>query len=452
MRVRFAPSPTGALHIGGARTALYNWLLAHGPGEAPRERAGTLVLRIEDTDRERSTPENVEQILDALRWLGLDWDEGPIFQSERSERHREALAQLLAGGHAYHSSATADDVSEYKLRHGSDRGFRGEPEDEGAVRLHVPDEGETVVDDVIRGQTSFPNVNMDDPVIARADGSPLYNFAVAIDDLDAGITHVVRGEDHLSNTPKQLLVLDALGAPSPRYAHLPLLHGPDGRKLSKRHGAASVQELRDAGYLPEAVLNYIALLGAGFAADEEHFTLNELAERFRLERVSRNPAVFDERKLRHMNGVHLRELDSDELTRRLERFTGRTGLAGAAEISREKIQTLADFWPLVSFVFDGPVDDPAAFEKTIGKDGAVEALREAGAALAKAEPFDAEAIEIALRGVVENTGAKPGQVFQPIRVAIAGQTVSPGIFETLALLGREQSLARIDQALRRAGA
>jgi glutamyl-tRNA synthetase len=452
MRVRFAPSPTGALHIGGARTALYNWLLAHGPGETAQQRAGTLVLRIEDTDRERSTPANVEQILDALRWLGLDWDEGPIFQSERAERHREALAQLLAEGHAYRSSATADDVNEFKLRHGTERGFRGAAEDEGAVRLHVPDEGETIVDDVIRGETHFPNVSMDDPVIARADGSPLYNFAVAIDDLDAQITHVVRGEDHLSNTPKQLLVLEALGAASPRYAHLPLLHGPDGRKLSKRHGAASVQELRDAGYLPEAVDNYIALLGAGFAADEEHFTLSELAERFRLERVSRNPAVFDERKLRHMNGRHLRELAPDELTRRLEQFTGRSGLSGAVAISREKIQTLTEFWPLVSFLFDGPVDDPAAFAKTIDKDGAVAALTQARAALAAADPFDAEAIETALRGVVESTGSKPGQVFQPVRVAIAGQTVSPGIFESLALLGREESLARIDGALRRATA
>ncbi len=247
-------------------------------------------------------------------------------------------------------------------------------------------------------------------------------------------------------------MLEALGAPSPRYAHLPLLHGPDGRKLSKRHGAASVQELREAGYLPEAVDNYIALLGAGFAADEEHFTLSELAERFRLERVSRNPAVFDERKLRHMNGRHLRELDPDELTRRLEQFTGRSGLAGAVAISREKIQTLAEFWPLVSFVFDGPVDDPAAFEKTIGREGAVEALTQARAALAAADPFDAETVESALRGVVERTQNKPGQVFQPVRVAIAGQTVSPGIFESLALLGRDQSLARIDDTLRRAGA
>src|SRR3989440_8342770 len=276
MRVRFAPSPTGALHIGGARTALYNWLLARG-------RAGTLVLRIEDTDRERSTPENVEQIIDALRWLKLDWDEGPIFQSQRADRHREALEHLLASGAAYRSSATAEDVRAYKDRHGHDRGFRGDPESAGAVRLRVPDDGETVVEDIIRGQARFPNASLDDPVIARADGSVLYNFAVAVDDLDAAITHVVRGEDHLSNTPKQLLVFEALGAEPPRYAHLPLLLGPDGRKLSKRHGAASVQELRNQGYLPEAVDNYVALLGAGFAADAEYFTHAELAERFRLE-------------------------------------------------------------------------------------------------------------------------------------------------------------------------
>src|SRR5205085_7377888 len=302
MRVRFAPSPTGALHIGGARTALYNWLLAHRPSDDAEEPAGTLVLRIEDTDRERSTPENVEQILDALRWLALDWDEGPIFQSERADRHAEVLEQVLSSGHAYRSTATADDVRAYKERHGADRGFRGEPADEGAVRLRVPDEGEMLVADVIRGETRFPNRSLDDPVIARADGSVLYNFAVAVDDLDAGITDVVRGEDHLSNTPKQLLVFEALGTPPPQYAHLPLLLGPDGRKLSKRHGAASVQELRTAGYLPEAVDNYIALLGAGFASDEEQFRLQELAERLRLERVSKNPAVFDERKLRHLNG------------------------------------------------------------------------------------------------------------------------------------------------------
>ncbi len=450
MRVRFAPSPTGALHIGGARTALYNWLLARGQAYGPEGKPGTLILRIEDTDRERSTPENVEQILDALRWLNLDWDEGPEFQSERSERHREVLKQLLDSGHAYHSTATADDVQVYKQRHGFDRGFRAEPESEGAVRLRVPNEGETVFDDVIRGQIRFANSSMDDFVIARADGSVLYVFANLVDDLDAGITEVVRGEDHISNTPKQLLVVDALGTPPPRYAHLPLLHGPDGRKLSKRHGAASVQELRAAGYLPEAVDNYIALLGAGFASDEEFFSLDELAKRFRLERVSKNPAVFDERKLRHLNGRWIRELGTDELTKRLEEFTGRTGLHDAVEVSEEKIQTLADFWPLVGFLFDGPVDDPAAFKKVIGSNGGVESLKAARAALATAEPFTVENIEAALREVVESRGAKPAKVFQPVRVAIAGTTVSPGIFESVALLGRDETLARIDRALEHA--
>ncbi len=450
MRVRFAPSPTGALHIGGARTALYNWLLARGQAYGPEGKPGTLVLRIEDTDRQRSTPENVEQILDALRWLNLDWDEGPEFQSERSERHREVLQQLLESGHAYRSTATADDVQAYKQRHGFDRGFRAEAEPEGAVRLRVPDEGETVFDDVIRGQIRFANSSMDDFVIARADGSVLYVFANLVDDLDAGITEVVRGEDHISNTPKQLLVVDALGIEPPRYAHLPLLHGPDGRKLSKRHGAASVQELRAAGYLPEAVDNYIALLGAGFASDEEFFSLDELAQRFRLERVSKNPAVFDERKLRHLNGRWIRELGTDELTKRLEEFTGRTGLRDAVEISQEKIQTLAEFWPLVGFLFDGPVDDPAAFKKVIDSNGGVESLKAARDALATAEPFTVENIEAALREVVASRGDKPAKVFQPVRVAIAGTTVSPGIFESVALLGRDKTLARIDRAIEHA--
>ena len=451
MRVRFAPSPTGALHIGGARTALYNWLLARGQAYGPEGEPGTLVLRIEDTDRERSTPENVEQILDALSWLNLDWDEGPVFQSERSDRHREVLAQVLESGHAYHSTATAEDVQAYKERHGFERGFRGREEDSGAVRLRVPDEGETVFDDVIRGQIRFANASIDDFVIARADGSVLYAFANLVDDLDAGITDVVRGEDHISNTPKQLLVLDALGIAAPRYAHLPLLYGPDGRKLSKRHGAASVQELRAGGYLPEAVDNYIALLGAGFAADEEFFALEELARRFRLERVSKNPAVFDQRKLRHLNGRWIRELGTEELARRLEEFTGRTGLQPAVAISEEKIQTLAEFWPLVGFLFDGPTDDPKAFQKVIGSDGGVECLKAAREALARAEPFTVENVESALREVVENRSTKPAKVFQPVRVAIAGSTVSPGIFESVALLGRDETLARIDRALEHAG-
>jgi glutamyl-tRNA synthetase len=440
MRVRFAPSPTGALHIGGARTALYNWLLARHAG-------GTLVLRIEDTDRERSTPENVEQILDALNWLELDWDEGPISQVSRSDRHEEALQRLLDEGRAYRSSATGDDVKAWKAEHGADRGFRGEEEPEGAVRLRVPDDGETVVHDLIRGDTTFRHVHLDDPVIARADGTVLYNFAVAIDDMDAEISHVVRGEDHLSNTPKQLLVYEALGAEPPLFAHLPLLHGPDGKKLSKRHGAASVQDLRDAGYLPEAVRNYLALLGWGDTDDETMLSTEELVRRFRIERVSRNPARFDEQKLRWLNGRYVRELGVDELTNRLERYLGRDGdLRPVVAISEEKMQTLADFWPLAGFIFDGPADDPKAREKWLGEDGR-EALQLARAALELVEPFTVEAIEPRLKGVIEGLGVKPRDVYQPIRVALAGTTVSPGIFETLEVLGRDEALRRIDAAL-----
>ncbi len=441
MRLRFAPSPTGALHIGGARTALFNWLLARGNG-------GELVLRVEDTDRERSTDENVAQILDALEWLGIDWDEGPISQRSLEQRHREVLASLEADGRAYRSSATADDVRAWKEIHGSDRGFRGEPEGEGALRLRVPDEGETVVRDAVRGEASFAHRHLDDPVIARADGTPLYNLAVAIDDLDEGITHVVRGEDHLSNTPKQVLVLEALGAEPPIYAHLPLLHGPDGKKLSKRHGAASVQELRDAGYLPEAVLNYVALLGAGYDSEQEIFPIAELQQRFDLSRVSRSPAVFDERKLRHVNGIYLRDLDPADLTRRLERFTGRDDIEPAVAISAEKIQRLDEFEPLAGFLFGEPVEDPKAFAKVFGKQGSVEALKACREALASIEgDFSQDAVEAALAPLPERLGVGAGKVYQPLRVAISGTNISPGIFESVGVLGRELTLARVDSTL-----
>ncbi len=440
MRVRFAPSPTGALHIGGARTALYNWLLARGSG-------GELVLRIEDTDRERSTPENVEQILDALRWLELDWDGEPVLQSERADRHAEAVAQLLDAGRAYRSAAGPDDVRAWHDRHGN-RGFRGEEEGTGAVRLRVPDAGETVVRDVIRGTSAFANELQDDLVIARADGSPVYHMAVVVDDLDAGITHVVRGADHYSNTPKQQLILDALGEHPPVYAHLPLLHGPDGRKLSKRHGAASVQALRDEGHLPEAVRNYLALLGWGEAGgDDTFYTTQELQERFALERVSRSPAVFDEQKLRWMNGRYLRELDVATLQSRLEGLLGRPLRPDVVAISQDKISTLSEFWPLSHFFFDGPADDPAAREKVLGTDGAGPALEAARAALDGLEDWSIDGVEAALRGVVEHEGVKAKAVFQPVRVALAGAPVSPGIFETVAVLGRAETLRRLDDAL-----
>ena len=440
MKVRFPPSPTGALHIGNARTALYNWLLARGSG-------GQLVLRIEDTDRERSTKENVETIFDALEWLGIDWDEGPIYQTDNAPRHAELVQRLLEEGKAYRTTAGADEVRAYKEAN-DNRGFRGTEESEGAVRLRMPDEGVTVVNDVVRGRTEFENVLLDDLVIARADGTPVYHLAVVADDMDEGITHVVRGADHYSNTPKHVRIYEALGGEVPTYAHLPLLHGPDGKKLSKRHGAASVQDLRESGYLREAVVNYLALLGWGYDESTTFFTIPELQKLFSLERVSKNPAVFDEQKLRWVNGRYVRELPLDDLTARLEAFTGRSGLRDAVAITQEKISTLDEFWKLAGSFFDGPVDDPKAREKFLEPRESREALTEVREALEPLPaPWTEAGVEEALRAVADRTGRKPRQLFQPLRVALTGTTVSPGIFETVALLGRDQTLARVGHAL-----
>ena len=448
-RFRFAPSPTGALHIGGARTALYNWL-------ATKHEGGELVLRIEDTDRERSTAENVEQILDAMRWLELDWDIGPVSQAGRAERHSEALERLLASGHAYRDAATAKEVEAWKAEHGAGSGYRGTPTgaDGAAVRLRVPDEGQTVVHDLIRGPVAFPNASYDDFVIARGDGSVLYNFAVAVDDAEMGITDVVRGDDHLSNTPKQLLVLEALGHVPPRYAHLPLLHGPDGKKLSKRHGAASVQELREAGYLPAAVRNYLALLGWGTDDDTTLMSTEELIRRFRVEDVGKSAAIFDEKKLRWLNGRFMREMSLEEYTAAVARHLGRDAderLRAACEIAQEKAQTLAEVQPLIRFLFEPPVDDPQAWDKVMkGEAGAL--LSAAAEALEAVEPFEPEPIEAALAPLLERFDVKPGKLYQPVRVAITGTSVSPGIFESLAVLGRQRSLERIRAAAGRLAA
>jgi glutamyl-tRNA synthetase len=455
LRVRFAPSPTGALHIGGARTALYNWLLARGSG-------GAFVLRIEDTDRERSTPENVEQILEALRWLELDWDE-QYSQFERAPRHAARLRELVDAGRAYPDPATADDVRGWKQAHGG-AGYRGEPRDtEGAaIRLRVPDQGETVVEDAIRGEIRFENRLFDDFVIARSDGSVLYNFAVAVDDAEMEITEVVRGDDHLSNTPRQLLVQRALGVEPPRYAHLPLLHGPDGRKLSKRHGAASVEALRAAGYLPAAVRNYVALLGWGTEDDTTLMRTDELIERFDLARVGRSATIFDEQKLRWMNGRFMREMPLDEYERRVGEHLEFTGPVARREfdaapperrraacaIVQEKAQTLDEVWPLIRFLFEEPADDPGAWGSVMTAEtrpllaDALEVLRDGAG-------FEPSVIEEGLRGVVRRHDVKPKHLFQPLRVAITGTMVSPGIFESLAALGREESVARIERALER---
>ncbi|HSK49093.1 MAG TPA: glutamate--tRNA ligase [Solirubrobacterales bacterium] len=446
LRLRFAPSPTGALHIGGARTALYNWLAARHGG-------GALVLRIEDTDRERSTAENVAQILDAMDWLELDYDEGPVSQAGRAASHEAALEKLLDSGAAYRDAATAKDVEAWKAEHGAGRGYRGTPTEEpgAAVRLRVPDGGETVVDDLIRGPVRFPNRSYDDFVIARGDGTPLYNFAVAVDDAEMGITEVVRGDDHLSNTPKQLLVLAALAHEPPRYAHLPLLHGPDGKKLSKRHGAASVQELREAGYLPAAVRNYLALLGWGTDDDTTLMGTDELVRRFEVGDVGKAAAIFDEKKLRWLNGRFMRELPLDEYTAAVAGHLGREpdeALRAACAIAQEKAQTLNEVWPLIRFLFEPPVEDEKAWAKTM-KEGAGKLLAAARGALAAAPAFDVAAVEAALSPLPDRLGLKPGKLYQPIRVAITGSTVSPGIFESLSALGREESLNRLEAAISR---
>ena len=414
-----------------------------------------MVLRIEDTDRDRSTPENVEQILDALGWLELDWDEGPVSQADRAERHREALERLLEAGVAYRDPATGDDVAAWKKEHGK-RGYRGTPSDDpgSAVRLKVPDSGDTVVLDEIRGEVRFPNEASDDFVIARGDGSVLYNFAVAVDDADMGITHVIRGDDHLSNTPKQLQVMGALEVGPPRYAHLPLLHGPDGKKLSKRHGAANVQELRDAGYLPAAVRNYLALLGWGTQDDTTIMSTAELIERFDIAGVGRSSAIFDEQKLRWLNGRFMREMDLDEYTEAVARHVGREPderLRAACAIAQEKAQTLEEVWPLIGFLFEEPETDERAWKKVM-KDGALPLLREALEVLRNAESFEPSELEAALGRILAEHEVKPGKLYQPIRVAITGSSVSPGIFESLAVLGRDRSVERIERAVDRLAA
>ncbi len=420
-----------------------------------------MVLRIEDTDRERSTPENVEQILDALRWLELDWDEGPVSQFERRPLHEARIRELLDAGRAYPDTATAEEVQQWRRAHGG-AGYRGEPCDQpgAAIRLRTPDEGETVVHDLIRGEVTFENRLVDDLVIARGDGAPLYNFAVAVDDAEMGITDVIRGDDHLSNAPKQLLVLAALGFEAPRYTHLPLLHGPDGKKLSKRHGAASVQELRDAGYLPAAVRNYLALLGWGTDDDTTLLATDELVERFDLARVGKASAIFDDKKLRWINGRFMRELPLAEYEERLAGHLRETDAAAssaferapsaaraaACEIVREKAQTLAEVWQLIAFLFTEPIDDRTAWEKVM-RNGAAGLLVAARDALAVVQEFTPETVEASLTAIVEAEGVKAKAVYQPLRVALTGSTVSPGIFESIAALGREVSLARIDAAL-----
>jgi glutamyl-tRNA synthetase len=409
--VRFAPSPTGFLHIGGVHTALFNWLFA-------RHEGGEFRLRIENTDTSREVAEATEQIQESLRWLGLDWDGEVTFQLDRMERCREEAARLVAGGKAY--------------------------EDEGAIRMRMPDEGVTAWDDLIRGRIEYPNERIEDLVIVRADGRPTYNFASPVEDWLDEITYVLRGDDHISNTPKQIRILEALGVPLPAYGHLANILGPDGKKLSKRHGATSVEEFRTQGYIPEALVNFLALLGWSYDDRTTVMSREELVERFTLDRVGASPAVFDFTKLEWLNGVYLRALPPEEYGDRLVAYLREQGydwdeelVRRAAPLVQEKIATLGEFPSFAGFLFAPVEADP----EQLG-DGT--ALRAAAKALADVEPFEAARIEAALRALAERLGLKPREAFQPIRLAVTGSSVSPGLFESLELLGKEETLARIE--------
>ncbi len=477
MRLRFAPSPTGYLHVGGARTALFNWLLARRAG-------GAFLLRIEDTDRNRSRPEHVDAILNGLTWLGIGWDEEPVHQADGLERHRRDAMRLLEAGRAYRDFTTQEEFArardaaveagtgtvarlsrELAARVPPDEGRRraeaGEP---FAVRFLVPD-GVTAWDDLVHGPTRFENGQIDDFVILRSDGTPTYNLAVVSDDADMAITHVVRGDDHISNTPKQILLYEALGEDVPAFGHLPMILGPDGKRLSKRHGAQAVGAFRDEGILPEAMVNFLALLGWSPGTDEELLSGDDLVERFSLERVLKKGAVFDQAKLLWMNGRYIARMDPAEIAAALRGVLADEGIrdgridlpedaflrmaAALAPRSRTFVEMAALSRPYI-----GPVRDynPKAARKAWyrDRDGAAATLRAIRDRLASAR-WEESALEEELRGLAAERGVGAGKIFQPLRLALTGVPASPGIFDVLLILGRERSIRRTERAIQHIG-
>jgi glutamyl-tRNA synthetase len=477
VRVRFAPSPTGHLHIGGARTAIYNWAFA-------RHNDGVFVLRIDDTDLERSTEENTAAILRSLRWLGLDWDEGPeaggefgpYYQTQRADTYAPALERMKERGHAYPCFCSAEtlearrEVARAKGGFsGYDRACRTLSADESQARIDagephvwrvaVPlDRGDIVIDDLIGGEISFPGDAMDDFILVRTDGSATYNFATVVDDWTMGMTHIIRGDDHLSNTPRQVVVYEALEAEVPAFAHMSLIFGSDGKRLSKRHGATSVESYAEEGYLPEALLNYLGLLGWSIDGETTFFDRETLVREFDLARVSKSPAVWDPEKLDWMNGSYIREMSAEQFVDAMTPWLERAGLATAADIAArhdwylalaplvsERVKRFDELAEKVAFLFREPQIDDATREKVLLTDGSAETLAAAAEALEAVE-FRTEQIEAALRDVPEAIGLKPKVVFQVVRVAVTGTTVSPPLFESLELLGKERTLARIAAA------
>jgi glutamyl-tRNA synthetase len=457
--LRFAPSPTGYLHIGGARTALFNWLYARRTG-------GKFLLRIEDTDRERSTPEAVAAILNGLTWLGLDWDGEVFYQFARASRHREIAEQMLANGHAYRCYATPQELAELREKQRAegkpmryDGRWRDRPASDApagapfAVRLKAPQAGETLVNDIVQGEVRFANDQLDDMVLLRSDGTPTYMLAVVVDDYDMGVTHIVRGVDHLTNAARQLQIIMAMGWPVPTYAHVPLIHGPDGAKLSKRHGALAAEAYRDMGYLPEAMRNYLLRLGWAHG-DEEIIPTARAVELFTLDGIGRSPARFDMKKLDNLNGHYIREMDDAALTAEVIAFAerrdpgraigehARARLRAAMAGLKARAKTLAELLDGAEFLFsDGPRAPDTAAAATLtpaarGRLGRLLAILNEG-------EWNAHDIEARVRAFAESEGVKLGDVAQPLRAALTGRTTSPPVFDVLAVLGREESVSRI---------
>ncbi len=454
---RFPPSPTGVLHVGGARTALFNWLYARHTG-------GRFVLRFEDTDVERSTRQSVDAILDSLTWLGIDWDEGPYFQSERLPVYREYLQTLLDTGQAYYCTCTPEEIEamrqEAMARGGKPR-YDGRcrerqlpASNDAVIRFKAPATGSTVVDDKVKGPIAFQNSELDDFIICRSDGMPMYNLAVVIDDITMGVNTIIRGDDHVNNTPKQILLYKALETPLPVFAHVPMVLGGDRSRLSKRHGAMSVTEYREKGYLPDAVLNYLVRLGWSHG-DQEFFTRRDLIDKFSLENIGKSAGIFDPAKLLALNGEHIRQAEGERLVDPLRPFMeacnvavdDRRKLQEVVETLQARSKTLVEMAEGALFYFTRPIVYEEKAAAKFLKPTALEPLRLLADHLAGLPAFDDEQIEAAFVKTMEASGLKLGKIAQPVRVALSGKTVSPGIFEIIRVLGRDETLARMDQAL-----
>lgn len=462
VRVRFAPSPTGHLHIGGARTALFNWLYA-------RHMSGVFILRIEDTDRSRSTEEYIEAIIEGMKWLKLDWDEGPYRQTDRFDIYRTYIGKLLKEGKAYYCYCSPEELEQRRqeaLAQGRPPGYDGRCRDlkepiSGripAVRFRMPQEGYTIVDDLIRGRVVFDNSHLDDLIIMRSDGTPTYNFVVVVDDVDMGITHVIRGDDHLNNTPKQIHIYRALGYDIPEFAHLPMILGSDKTRLSKRHGATSVLAYREMGYLSDALVNYLVRLGWSYG-DQEVFTREELIKYFSFDNVGKSPAVFNPEKLLWLNSHYINNTDSKELVELVIPFLIRDGvisdvqqidkvwLARAIKTLKERSRTLVELSNSLRYYIMEYVEYEEKAAKKFLNERSCPYLKELRERLATIDDFFASTIEKVFMAIVERNGIKLGDIAQPTRVAITGTTVSPGIFEVLEIVGKDRTLKRLDRAI-----